>query len=118
MHGHGLCLVLRLRERNEFAVTRWPSWLWSVAWLAFLDQGVHRVHGSGIAHRALQGAHETGRSLEADGNGAEPDGLGIVLERVVGDLARTWTKQKRKRAPTLPNSAVLQPTTRETPWNP
>ena len=118
MRGHGLCLVLRLRERNEFAVTRWPWWLWSVARLAFLDQGVHRVHGSGITHRALQGAHETGRPLEAVGNGAEPDTLGAVLTLVVVDLARAWTKQKRKRGPTLPNGAVLQPTIRKNTWKP
>jgi hypothetical protein len=76
------------------------------------------VHGSGIAHRALQDAHETGRPLEAVGKGAEPDTLGAVLALVVGDLARTWTKQKRKRGPTLPNGAVLQPAIREGTWKP
>jgi hypothetical protein len=60
------------------------------------------VHGSGIAHRALQGAYETGRPLEAVGNGAEPDTSGAVLALIVVDLARAWTKQKRKRGPDAP----------------
>ena len=118
MHGHGLCLVLRLRERNEFAVTRWPSWLWSVARLAFLDKGVHRVHGSGVGDRVLQGAYGTGRPLEAVGNGAEPDTLGAVLALVVADLACTWTKQKGTRGPSSRSGTELQPTREESTWQP
>jgi hypothetical protein len=68
------------------------------------------VHGLWIAPRALQGACESGRPLEAVGNGAEPDRLGAVLALVVGELARTWTKQRSKRGATLPNYAVLQRT--------
>jgi hypothetical protein len=43
-----------------------------------------------------------------------------VLALVVHDLARTWTKQRRKRGPTLttPASAVLQPASEESGWKP
>jgi hypothetical protein len=54
------------------------------------------VQGSLITSRALQGAYETGRPPEAVGNGAQPDRLGAVLALVVGELARTWTKQSRR----------------------
>jgi hypothetical protein len=74
------------------------------------------VHGLGIAHRASHGGYETGRPLEAVGNGAQADRLGAVLALVVADLTRTWAKQKRKRGPTLPNAAVLQPTIKESTW--
>jgi hypothetical protein len=43
-----------------------------------------------------------------------------VLALVVHDLARTWTKQRLKRGPTLttPASAVLQPASEESGWKP
>jgi hypothetical protein len=66
------------------------------------------VHGLWIAPPALQGGCESGRPLEAAGNGAELDCLGAVLTLVVGDLARTSTNQRSKRGPTLPNGPVLQ----------
>jgi hypothetical protein len=78
------------------------------------------VQRSGIARRALQGRSHTGRPFEAVGEGAEPDGFGAVLALVVGELARVWMKQTRKRGPTLTtaNRAVLQPTSEETTWKP
>jgi hypothetical protein len=70
------------------------------------------MQGSRIARRGLQGAFGTGRPREAVGIGADADRSGAVIARVVHDLARTWTKQRRKRGPklTTPASAVLQPT--------
>ena len=97
MRGHRLCLVLRLRQRNEFAVTRWPPWLWSVTRLVLLDQGVHGVHRSRIARRGLGAARQTGRPLEAVGNEAQSDRLDAVLALVVGDLARSWADRRRTR---------------------
>jgi len=55
------------------------------------------VHGSATARHAPGAARETGRPLEAVGNGAKPDRLGAVLALVVGDLARPWAKQRRTR---------------------
>ena len=57
------------------------------------------MHRSGFARRAFQGAREAGRPVEALGNQAQPEGLDAVLALVVGDLARTWTKRRRMRAP-------------------
>jgi hypothetical protein len=54
------------------------------------------VQGSPITSRASQGAHKTGRPPEAVGNGAEHDRLGTVFALIVGDLARTWAKQRRE----------------------
>jgi hypothetical protein len=78
------------------------------------------MQGSGIATRALQRARETGRPLEAVGNGGQPDRLGAVLAMVVADLARTWIKQRPKQGSTLatPVDARLQPTSEEGTWNP
>ena len=75
------------------------------------------MHGSGIAHRALQAACEPGRS-EAVGNGRQPDRLGEVLVLVVGDLARTWRKQRRERGSSSRNGAVLETTIKESTWKP
>ena len=36
LRGHRLCMALHLRQRSEFAGTRWPQWLWSVTRLVFL----------------------------------------------------------------------------------
>jgi hypothetical protein len=61
------------------------------------------VHRSGIARRALEGARERSRPLEAFGNGARPDRSDDVLALVVRDLARTWTKRdaSEDRAPAM-----------------
>ena len=75
------------------------------------------MHGSEIAHRALQASCEPGRP-EAVGNGPQPDRLGEVLALVAGDLARTWRKQRRKRGPISRNGAVLQTTSEESRWRP
>jgi hypothetical protein len=76
------------------------------------------VQRSGIARRALQGSRHTGRPFEAVGDGAEPDGFGAVIALVADELARVWTKQTRKRGPTLTtaNRAVLEPTSEEIRW--
>jgi hypothetical protein len=58
------------------------------------------VHRSGIAYRAIQGARETGRSLEAVGNVAEPGRLGAVLALIAGGLARTWARNGAAPHPT------------------
>jgi hypothetical protein len=79
----------------------------------FLDQGSPSVQGSGIARSSFAShARQTGR-LEAGGKGDESDRMGAVLAMVVRDLARPWTKQRRKRRPTLTTSTlprVLQTT--------
>ena len=62
---------------------------------------------SGIARRGLGAARQTGRPLEAVGNGAQPDLLDAVLALVVGDLARSWTGRRwtRGRVPaTVPST--------------
>jgi len=74
------------------------------------------VQRSGIGHRALRGTREAGGPLEAVGNAAEPDGLDVVFARIVDDLARPWTKRRRKRGPTLTTPTkptVLEPTSEE-----
>jgi len=74
------------------------------------------VQRSGIGHRALRGTREAGGPLEAVGNAAEPDGLDAVFARIVDDLARPWTKRRRKRGPTLTTPTkptVLEPTSEE-----
>jgi hypothetical protein len=76
------------------------------------------VHESGSAGRALGDARGISRPLEALGNGEEPDRLGTVLALVVGELARPWTKQKRKREPSSRRGAALQPTGEESRWKP
>jgi len=76
------------------------------------------VHRSGIARSAFQGPRETGRPLEAVGTGAEPDRLEAVVALVVGELARSWTRQRRKPGPSSRNGAVLQPTSDERRWKP
>ena len=74
------------------------------------------VQGSVIARRALQGARETGRPLDAVGNGAEPDRLGAVLDMAVRDLARIWTQQRRTRGPSARSAAVLKAASEEMGW--
>jgi hypothetical protein len=77
------------------------------------------VQGSAITSRASQGAYETGRPLEAVGNGAELKRMDLVLALVVADLARAWAKQRRKRkAITTPVDAVPQTTSEERTWKP
>jgi hypothetical protein len=78
------------------------------------------VQGSAITNRALQGAYKTGHPLEAIGSVAQPERLGVVLALVVGELTRTWTKQRRKReaTPTTPVNAGFQPTSEESTWKP
>jgi hypothetical protein len=77
------------------------------------------VQGSGITSRTVRGACDTGRPLEAVGIGADGS-LGAVVTRVVSELARTWTKESRKRGPilTTPISEMLRPTSEEGTWNP
>src|SRR2546423_15673049 len=116
--GHRPCMALRLRERNEFAVTCWLPQLWSVTRVVFWTKEPIGVHRSGIPLRAFQGARETGRSLDAVGNGGQPDRPGAVLALVAGDLARTWRKQRRKRGPSSRSGAVLQMTSEESRWKP
>src|SRR5437764_1049596 len=104
-------MALHLRERNEFAVTRWPPWRgplhgWS------LGPRSRRVRRSGKARRGLGAARQTGRPPEAVGNGAKPDRSDAVLALVVGDLARISRKQRRKRGPSSRNGGVLQTTSR------
>ena len=119
MRGHGLCLVLRLSERKMARGHALAAMVLVRCRLVFLDRGVHRVQGSRIAGRAARGAGPTDPPLEVVGNGAEPDRLGAVLTLIVGDLARTWTKQRGKRGPTLTTpGAVLQPTRGENGWKP
>ena len=78
------------------------------------------MQGSRVAHRGLRGTLDSGRPREAGGIGADADPSGPVLAVVVRDLARTWTKQRRKRGPMLgtPASAVLQPASEESGWKP
>ncbi len=71
------------------------------------------VHGSATARHAPGAARETGRPLEAVGNGAKPDRLGAVLALVVGDLARPWAKQRRTRGLVPGNGAEPQRTSAE-----
>ena len=59
---------------------------------------------SGIARRGLA-ARQTGRPLEAVGNGRKPDLLDAVLALVAGDLARSWTRRIRTRGPSSANAA-------------
>jgi hypothetical protein len=68
------------------------------------------VRRSGIAPRAFQGARETGQPLEAVGTGAQPDCLGGAPALVGGDLARAWTKRRRRRGPSSRKGPVLQRT--------
>ena len=75
------------------------------------------MHESEIAHRASQASCDRGR-LEAVGNGPRPDRLGKVLVLVVGDLARTFRKQRRRRGASSRNGAVLQTTSEESRWKP
>jgi hypothetical protein len=93
-YGHRPRFALRLRERDEPAVTRWPPRFWSVTRLVFCTEESIGVHGSGIARRALGGARETGRPLQAVGNEADPDRLGAVLALVLGDLARVGSRDR------------------------
>jgi hypothetical protein len=116
--GHRLCLALHPRERNEFVVTRWSRMLWSVTRLVFWTKEPIGVHRSGIPRRAFQVARETSRSVEAVGNGPQPDRAGAVLALVVGDLARTWRKQRRERGSSARNGAVLETTIKESTWKP
>jgi hypothetical protein len=78
------------------------------------------MQGSRVARRALHGSFDTGRPRESVRIGADADRLSAVLALVVRELARPWTKQRRKRGPTLraPASAVLQPASEESGWNP
>jgi hypothetical protein len=62
------------------------------------------VHGSEIAHRALQASCEPVRP-EAVGNWTKPDRLDAVLALVVGDLARSWTRRIRTRGPSSASAA-------------
>ena len=67
---------------------------------------------SGKARRGLGAARQTGRPPEAVGSGLQPDRSDAVLALVVGDLARIWRKQRRKRGPSSRNGGVLQTTSR------
>jgi hypothetical protein len=58
------------------------------------------VQGSRNTSRASQRASKTGRPPETAGKGAEHDRLGTVFALIVGDLARTWTKQRREQGAT------------------
>jgi hypothetical protein len=118
MRGHRLCVALHLRQRNEFAVRRWPSQRWFRYTVGFWTKESIEVHPSAIAGRSFRGACQAGRPLEAVGNGTKPDRLDAVLALVVRDLARIWTEQKRKRGSTLRNGAVLQPTIKQSTWKP
>jgi hypothetical protein len=118
MHGHRLCLALRLKKTERVrghALAEWSGPLHG--WLS--RQRSHQVQGSGITSRTVRGARDTGRPREAVGIGADGS-LGAVVTRVVGELARTWTKESRKRGPirTTPISAMLRPTSEEGTWNP
>src|SRR5437016_11368600 len=93
LRGHRLCSGLRLRWRNEFAVTRWllcPGPLHG--WCCLTRESIW-MHGSGIARCASGDAPQTCRPFEAVRNGAEPDRSGAVLDLAVRDLARTWSNQ-------------------------
>jgi hypothetical protein len=59
------------------------------------------VHGSGIARPSFASRPRQVGRLKTVAKRAELDRLGAVLALVVGDLARTWTKQQRKQGPTL-----------------
>jgi hypothetical protein len=76
------------------------------------------VQGSEIGSRALQGGSQTRRSLQAVSSGAESDPFGAVLALLVGELARSWTKQSRKRARayTKSNPATLRPASEKGTW--
>jgi hypothetical protein len=50
--------------------------------------------------------------------GPQPDRAGAVLALVVGDLARTWRKQRRERGSSARNGAVLETTIKESTWKP
>jgi len=76
------------------------------------------VHESGVAGRALGDPRGISRPLEALGNGEQPDRLGAVLALAVGELARPWTKQKRRREPSSRRGPALQPTSAESRWKP
>jgi len=79
------------------------------------------VQRSGVGHRALQGTCEPRWPLEAVGTGPEPDRLDAVLALIVNDLARIWTKQRRKRGPTLATPTLprgLHPTSETSKWKP
>lgn len=69
---------------------------------------------------AEQGACEAGRPPEAVRQAADSGRLGVALAALVTELARTWTKQGRKRAMTLatPISRVPRPTSEESTWTP
>jgi hypothetical protein len=63
------------------------------------------VQGSRIARRGFASqARQTG--LQAAAKGAESDRMGAVLAFVVADLARPWTKERRKRG--LTTSSLLR----------
>jgi hypothetical protein len=66
------------------------------------------VQGSRIA-RCGFASHARQTGLKAAAKGAEPDRMGAVLALVVADLARPWTKQRRKRGPRLTASTLLRP---------
>jgi hypothetical protein len=78
------------------------------------------MQGSRIARRGFQGAFSKRQPPGAVGIGADADRSGAVLALVVHDLARTWTKQRRKRGPKLTTQAraVLQPMGAESRWKP
>jgi hypothetical protein len=87
-------------------------------WKVTSEPGSHWMQGSRVARRAVQGALQTRRPSQAVGIGADADRLGAVLALVVGDLARPWAMQRRKRAPTLRTaaSARLEPASEERGW--
>src|SRR4051812_43467800 len=60
--GHRPCMALHLRERDEFAVTRWPRMLWSVTRLISWTKEPIGVHRSRILRRAFKSlAKQAGR---------------------------------------------------------
>ena len=77
------------------------------------------MQGSRVARRALHGAFHTGRPRERVGTGADADRASAVLALVVRDLARTWTKQRRTKEPTLTTVAsAMRPASEESGWKP
>ena len=78
------------------------------------------MHGSGTARPGFASRSRQVGRLKTVAKRAEPGGLGAVLALVVGDLARAWTKQQRKR-PTLTaplTHSGFQPTSEESRWKP
>lgn len=76
------------------------------------------VHRSGIASGALGGACETSRGRETARKRVRPGRSDAVLSMIVGDLARTWTKRRRARGPSLRSGVAPQRTSEVSRWKP